>query len=609
MGRSPAQWRGTPEAPWSRTDLTEGPKRPPSTGQSRPIAPRWPPPGTAGSQWCPPGWGHGGSPPSLSALAHLGSDSECQQGSGTRANVCALCTRVCTNECGVCARKLHVYMPGTPPFHRRPLPGRPGSRAGSSQPLGCCPDPKPRSAPSGAALTCAAGAFLVASEPHELLHWVLSSYRPGAEGVLRLGVGGALRPRPPSLCSSHTLVWPGCFTETNDMSFPLPVGTEGAPAPTGPGWPPLSPETLRDMAVTLAVLRNPRAFEGEPAWSGRPCSCPYPSACLGGDKGHCGVHVYVPGASPQLRGWALRPRGAGSKATSASVQDARLGQAPGSWELSPRCSPHGHPMAAPRRSLRGSVVGLDPRIPGGLGHGRLSRAGTRRLAWSRAHWSRPSQTSDVGPGRAKGRAWGFLSHGGGWGCSCDHFRNLPDELAGALDDMAPGAVGRWWPRARGAAGRAPVRGGARPAPTRPFPTGLSTLAPPLRLQQCGWPGAWGLGVWGGWGCLCMGYCWWGRLGPRQNPAPTPPGASCPLATSWPKEAAAGFLAHRPGQLGPAATPGGARCCLGLPAPGAHSLPVQGTCGGSSGRRAAEGPPGLTRTWAWSTCLGGAASSR
>lgn len=31
---------------------------------------------------------------------------------------------------------------------------------------------------------------------------------------------------------------------------------------------------------------------------------------------------------------------------------------------------------------------------------------------------------------------------------------------------------------RGAAGRAPVRGGARPAPTRPFPTGLSTLAPP-----------------------------------------------------------------------------------------------------------------------------------
>lgn len=101
------------------------------------------------------------------------------------------------------------------------------------------------------------------------------------------------------------------------MSFPLPVGTEGAPAPTGPGWPPLSPETLRDMAVTLAVLPNPRAFEGEPAGSGRPCSCPYPSACLGGDKGHCGVHVYVPSASPQLRGRALRPRGAGSKATSA----------------------------------------------------------------------------------------------------------------------------------------------------------------------------------------------------------------------------------------------------------------------------------------------------
>lgn len=519
MGRSPAQWRGTPEAPWSRTDLTEGPKRPPSTGQSRPIAPRRPPPGTAGSQWCPPGWGRGGSPSSLSALAHLGSDSECQQGSGTRANVCALCTRVCTNECGVCARKLHVYMPGTPPFHRRPLPGRPGSRAGSSQPLGCCPDPKPRSAPSGAALTCAAGAFLVASEPHELLHRVLSSYRPGAEGVLRLGVGGALRPRPPSLCSSHTLVWPRCFTETNDMSFPLPVGTEGAPAPTGPGWPPLSPETLRDMAVTLAVLRNPRAFEGEPAWSGRPCSCPYPSACLGGDKGHCGVHVYVPGASPQLRGWALRPRGAGSKATSASVQDACLGQAPGSRELGPRCSPHGHLMAAPRRSLRGSVVGLDPRIPGGLGHGRLSRAGTRRLAWSRAHWSRPSQTSDVGPGRAKGRAWGFLSHGGGWGCSCDHFRNLPDELAGALDDMAPGAVGRWWPRARGAAGRAPVRGGARPAPTRPFPTGLSTLAPPppaVRLAR----GLGPRGV-GRVGLPLHGVLLVGQAGPQAEPCPHP----------------------------------------------------------------------------------------
>lgn len=319
------------------------------------------------------------------------------------------------------------------------------------------------------------------------------------------------------------------------MSFPLPVGTEGTPAPTGPGWPPLSPETLRDMAVTLAVLPNPRAFEGEPTWSGWPCSCPYPSACLGGDKGHCGVHVYVLGASPQLRGRALRPQGAGSKATSASVQDARLGQAPGSRELGPRCSPHGHPMAAPRRSLRGSVVGLDPRIPGGLGHGRLSRAGTRRLAWSRAHWSRPSQTSDVGPGRAKGRAWGFLSHGGGWGCSCDHFRNLPDELAGALDDMAPGAVGRWWPRARGAAGRvgrwwpraqgaagrAPVRGGARPAPTRPFPTGLSTLAPPLRLQQCGWPGAWGLGVWGGWGCLCMGVLLVGQAGPQAEPCPHP----------------------------------------------------------------------------------------
>lgn len=201
-GRSPAQWRGTPEAPWSRTDLTEGPKRPPSTGQSRPIAPHRPPPGTAGSQWCPPGWGHGGSPPSLSALAHLGSDSECQQGSGTRANVCALCTRVCTNECGVCARKLHVYMPGTPPFHRRPLPGRPGSRAGSSQPLGCCPDPKPRSAPSGAALTCAAGAFLVASEPHELLHRVLSSYRPGAEGVLRPG-GRPSSPTPIPVLLAH----------------------------------------------------------------------------------------------------------------------------------------------------------------------------------------------------------------------------------------------------------------------------------------------------------------------------------------------------------------------------------------------------------------------
>lgn len=202
VGRSPAQWRGTPEAPWSRTDLTEGPKRPPSTGQSRPIAPRWPPPGTAGSQWCPPGWGRGGSPSSLSALAHLGSDSECQQGSGTRANVCALCTRVCTNECGVCARKLHVYMPGTPPFHRRPLPGRPGSRAGSSQPLGCCPDPKPRSAPSGAALTFAAGAFLVASEPHELLHRVLSSYRPGAEGVLRPG-GRPSSPTPIPVLLAH----------------------------------------------------------------------------------------------------------------------------------------------------------------------------------------------------------------------------------------------------------------------------------------------------------------------------------------------------------------------------------------------------------------------
>lgn len=121
------------------------------------------------------------------------------------------------------------------------------------------------------------------------------------------------------------------------------------------------------------------------------------------------------------------------------------------------------------------------------------------------------------------------------------------------------------------------------------------------------PGASGCGAGGA--ASAWGYCWWGRLGPRQSPAPTRPGASCPLATSWPKEAAAGFLAHRPGQLGPAATPGGARCCLGLPAPGAHSLPVQGTWGGSSGRRAAEGPPGLTRTWAWSTCLGGAASSR
>lgn len=304
-GTSPAQWRGTPEAPWSRTDLTEGPKRPPSTGQSRPIAPRRPPPGTAGSQWCPPGWGHGGSPPSLSALAHLGSDSECQQGSGTRANVCALCTCVCTNECGVCARKLHVYMPGTPPFHRRPLPGRPGSRAGSSQPLGCCPDPKPRSAPSGAALTCAAGAFLVASEPHELLHWVLSSYRPGAEGVLRLGVGGALRPRPPSLCSSHTLVWPGCFTETNDMSFPLPVGTEGAPAPTGPGWPPLSPETL--SSPTPEPSRESQLGVGGPA------AAPTPRPVLGGTKAIVGSMFMCSAPAPSSGAGPCGREGPGAK--------------------------------------------------------------------------------------------------------------------------------------------------------------------------------------------------------------------------------------------------------------------------------------------------------
>lgn len=63
--------------------------------------------------------------------------------------------------------------------------------------------------------------------------------------------------------------------------------------------------------------------------------------------------------------------------------------------------------------------------------------------------------------------------------------------------------------------------GAVPAlpPHAPFPRAFRHWPHPL--QQCGWPGAWGLGVWGGWGCLCMGVLLVGQAGPQAEPCPHP----------------------------------------------------------------------------------------
>lgn len=318
------------------------------------------------------------------------------------------------------------------------------------------------------------------------------------------------------------------------MSFPLPVGTEGAPALLALGG---LLYLLRPCGTWLSPWLSsptPEPSRESQLGVGGPAAAPTPRPVLGGTKAIVGSMFMWSAPAPSSGAGPCGREGPGAKPRlllcRTLVWDKH--RAPGS-------SAHAALPTATLWPLREGRCAAAwwvwiPGSPGGWGTGDSPGQG-HAGSWSRAHWSRPSQTSDVGPGRAKGRAWGFLSHGGGWGCSCDHFRNLPDELAGALDDMAPGAVGRWWPRARGAAGRvgrwwprargaagrAPVRGGARPAPTRPFPTGLSTLAPPLRLQQCGWPGAWGLGVWGGWGCLCMGVLLVGQAGPQAEPCPHP----------------------------------------------------------------------------------------
>lgn len=79
----------------------------------------------------------------------------------------------------------------------------------------------------------------------------------------------------------------------------------------------------------------------------------------------------------------------------------------------------------------------------------------------------------------------------------------------------------------------PRQGRCPPCPHTPFSHGLSTpsalpVASPLHLQQCSWPGAWGLGVLDGWGRLCMGYRWPGQADAQAEPCPHPSGASCPL---------------------------------------------------------------------------------
>lgn len=145
---------------------------------------------------------------------------------------------------------------------RRPFtghPSRPPPQSGREQPAPGLPSrPRAHSAPSGATLPRAAGPSRWPLGHTSCCIVYPHSDRPGAERVPR--PGGSRRPRPPALCSLHTLVGPGCFTETDDTSFPLPTGPQGAPAPISPGRPPLPPETLRGMAVTLAVLPTPRAF-------------------------------------------------------------------------------------------------------------------------------------------------------------------------------------------------------------------------------------------------------------------------------------------------------------------------------------------------------------
>lgn len=96
-----------------------------------------------------------------------------------------------------------------------------------------------------------------------------------------------------------------------------------------------------------------------------------------------------------------------------------------------------------------------------------------------------------------------------------------------------------------------------------------------------------MGCWMGGAASAWGTAGRGRLMPRQSPAPTPPGPPVPLATPWPREAAAGPLAHGRGQLGPAAAPGPACCRPGLPAQ-RPTLPVRGRRGRGARRRAGEG---------------------
>lgn len=139
----------------------------------------------------------------------------------------------------------------------------------------------------------------------------------------------------------------------------------------------------------------------------------------------------------------------------------------------------------------------------------------------------------------------------------------------------------------------------------PFDTGPAAPPPAVRLARGLGPrgvGRVGLPLHGG----TAGGAGWspGRTLPPPLQGPPvpwpPPGPRRLLQDFWLSDPGSSGL--RPLQVEPVAASG---CLPQGPTVSLSRAPA----GGSSGRRAAEGPPGLTRTWAWSTCLGGAASSR
>lgn len=481
--------------------------------------------------------------------------------------------------------------------------------------------------PPGATLT-----FLVAAEPHKL-----PCHFAGDLGVL--GLRRLPPPAPPTtlgLCSCSS--GSGQGVSWRQMTCPF-SSLQGPQAP--------APQTLQDTAVTLVVLPKPGAFEGtlragHLAQHPRDTvGCPQLPALQPalGKEGHCRVHVPL-----GLRGQAPSPCGSAKPVrllcrvlpqdtqwapVSSAQTTLGYGQRLGGTTLpSRRAAPgllcEGHGLAGRRVWTPGfwgdveSGRGMCP-----LGHG--SQAGT---------WAVASALPDLGlrtslPEAGKPRAGPEEAPGPHWGSRDPSCLFL---------DAGRREQGRRRPRAGAATRRTHIPGGARPAPTRPFPTGLSTpsalpVDPLLCPRHWGGPRALGPGCCCGWDAFA-GRAWWGRAGvvPGRT-LPTPQGPPVPLDTplsqtlgrwwAW-RGQGASWGRHAGRALAAALACGHSRSSHPLPQAAcsrAHELPAQATCEKDTGRCGrssvaaggggvpSEGSASLPRTWARCAHRGGAASSR